>query len=67
MVSLEWRGTPVDVIGLSSGVSAIAVGLEHVCAHMSTGGVKCWGDNMYGQLGDCATTNSNIPVDVVGL
>ena len=58
---------PMDVSGLSNGVSAIAVGSYHACALTTTGGVKCWGSGYYGQLGNNAKTNRNIPVDVSGL
>lgn len=65
---------PVDVIGLSSGVTAIAAGSEHACALTSAGGVKCWGQNYYGELGDGTggldtdeNEYRNSPVDVIGM
>ena len=58
---------PFQVTGLAGGAAAIIVGGSHTCVLLKTGGVKCWGDNSHGQLGDGTTANRNAPVDVVGL
>jgi alpha-tubulin suppressor-like RCC1 family protein len=64
---------PVQVWGLSSGVTGIDGGGYHTCAvidedvqvHHSS--VSCWGYNRYGQLGNAATNESGLPTQVQGM
>jgi len=59
--------TPVGVFGLSNGVTAIASGWYHSCAVIAGGGLRCWGENAHGQLGDGSTFWHTIPFDVTGI
>jgi cysteine-rich repeat protein len=61
------RTTPVEAIGLPSSAISISAGHHHTCALLSTGGVMCWGQNSYCQLGNGSTTGSPFPVQVSGL
>ena len=61
---------PVDVIGINNAQS-LTTGANYVCAVIVDGGIKCWGNNVYGQLGngDEPTTaiRSTTAVDVTGI
>ncbi len=56
--TLELRALPL--------AQAIASGEKHNCVIMA-GGLKCWGKNTYGQLGNDSTLQSTTPVPVPGL
>jgi len=60
--------SPVEVLvsvgNPLSNVTTVVGGGKFACA-LSSGGVKCWGFNAFGQLGNNTTTNSPWAVDVL--
>ena len=65
----EGSVTPVVVknpagTGPLTGVSQVVTGNFFACALLTSGGLDCWGDNSYGQLGNGTATSSPLPVVV---
>ncbi len=57
----------VNLVTNMVGASSFAAGAYHTCA-LANGGVQCWGDNRYGQLGTVSgLSQSAVPVQVVGV
>lgn len=52
--------TPVQVP--LTQVTAVSVGVHHICAQRADATLWCWGDNKYGQLGDGTRIPSALPV-----
>lgn len=66
--STSFSDVPVQVDGLTTGVTAIGAGSDVSCA-VATGTAKCWGVNSVGQLGTPTASISQtwVPVQVSGL
>lgn len=60
----DTAGVPALVAGLGRANSLVA-GDAHVCASLLDGGVSCWGDGGYGQLGDYGNSPSLVPTAVL--
>jgi alpha-tubulin suppressor-like RCC1 family protein len=45
----------------------VDLGTNHSCAVTDAGGVRCWGEGVWGKLGNGTSTDSSVPVAVSGL
>lgn len=62
--SVVSTNTPTQVQGLTSGFIQVSCGDQHACAVKSDGTIRCWGEGSTGQLGNNATLDSLVPVQV---
>ena len=51
----------------SNGIAQVKDGGAHACALTKAGGLYCWGNNTYGQLGNGTLTSSPTPVVPSGM
>ncbi len=60
-----------DASGIQDGggdpVVQVASGFKATCARLASGGVTCWGDGRFGQLGNGSWETSTTPVAVTGV
>jgi hypothetical protein len=61
------RRAPESVVGLPGNSVRVLALASHSCAVTADRDVWCWGKNWRGQLGNGTTTDSNVPVRVIGL
>lgn len=62
------RLTPTKVVGLDDvEVKALSVGKNHSCALLGDGTLRCWGANLYGELGVGTTDPTSVPIAVSAL
>jgi alpha-tubulin suppressor-like RCC1 family protein len=61
------RSTPGPVPAIQ-GATEITAGWRHACARLTSGVLRCWGQNTFGQIGDGTTTAraTPVPVNVAG-
>jgi alpha-tubulin suppressor-like RCC1 family protein len=57
------RLTPVQPVGLATGVLSVVYGLYHSCALVAGAKPKCWGSNGNGELGNGSSASSLTPVE----
>ncbi|MFZ4580452.1 MAG: RCC1 domain-containing protein [Myxococcota bacterium] len=58
--------SPIAVSTLGGKAVSVSAGDLHTCALLAGSIIKCWGRNVYGQLGDGTTIDRTSPVGVFG-
>jgi len=61
----SFRYEPQTVAGIAFATD-LSVGAEHACA-VDAGRVKCWGNGLFGRLGNGVDTTAASPVEVTGI
>jgi alpha-tubulin suppressor-like RCC1 family protein len=61
------KNLPATVLWDESDFVQLSAGSNFTCGLTEDGAVKCWGYNGAGQLGNGTNSNSNVPVDVIGM
>ena len=63
------KHAPQQVVALGTSVSAVPEGTDSGCSCVRKvdGSAWCWGDNVFGALGDGTTLDAHTPVQVAGL
>lgn len=61
------QSNPTLVTGIQTAIGVSDGDATHVCAVLKGGEIACWGRNLNGKLGDGTTTDSSVPVRVVGI
>ncbi|OFW82559.1 MAG: hypothetical protein A2018_07530 [Alphaproteobacteria bacterium GWF2_58_20] len=60
--------TPVTPIGMDAGLQNVSLGGNHACAVKTDGSLWCWGNNLFGAMGDGNQgTNQLTPANSSGL
>ena len=58
-----YRNTPT-LIDSGTDYQLVSSGIEHTCAKTTSGKIRCWGSNFYGQLGDGTHNLSITPIGI---
>ena len=62
----SYSPAPAQIANITDAI-LITAGAGNSCALHQTGTASCWGDNLYGQLGNETDSNSQILVEVLGI